>query len=97
MWRIVKLALKNKHIYICISEIILLCSLQCIFTFNCLLCYREDVWYLLNCHVISLDGEERAGSFACLPGVSLLLCGSSSGCHGFVCSLYFVCLNQTVC
>ena len=36
-----------------------------------------------------LDGEERAVGFClvCLPGVSLLLCGSLSGCHGFVCSL----------
>ena len=54
---------------IIISEIILLCSLQCIFTFNCLKCYRWDVWCLLNCHVFSLHGEERAACFACLPGV----------------------------
>ena len=26
--------------------------------------------------------------FVCLPGVSWLLCGSSSPCHGFVCSLW---------
>ena len=25
--------------------------------------------------------------FVCIPGVSRLLCGSSSRCHGFVCSL----------
>ena len=34
------------------------------------------------------DGEERAGCFVCLPGVSWLLCGSSSRYHGFVCSLW---------
>ena len=27
---------------------------------------HRDVWYLLNCHVVSLDGEERAGCFALL-------------------------------
>ena len=27
--------------------------------------------------------------FVCLPGVSWLLCGSSSRCHGFLCSLWF--------
>ena len=27
---------------------------------------QRDVWCLLNCHVISLDGEERAGCFALL-------------------------------
>ena len=27
---------------------------------------QGDVWCLLNCHVISLDGEERAACFALL-------------------------------
>ena len=36
---------------------------------------------------IRLDGEEGSG-FVCLPGVSWLLCDSSSRCHGFVCSLW---------
>ena len=38
-----------------------------------------------------LDGEERAGCFVCLPCVSCLLCGSSSPCHGVVCSLLLWC------
>ena len=38
-----------------------------------------------------LDGEERESwllCLVCLPGVSWLLCGYSSQCHGFVCSLW---------
>ena len=40
--------------------------------------------------VLQSSGRRREGWLLCLvcfPGVSLLLCGSTSGCHGFVCSL----------
>ena len=40
------------------------------------------------CH--HLDGEERESwllCLVCLPGVSWLLCGYSSWCHGFICKL----------
>ena len=64
MLRIVKLALKN-NIYI--SEKILLCPYNAFLLLIAYYAREGNVWYLLNCHVISLDGEERAGCFDCLP------------------------------
>ena len=42
----------------------------------------------LSCWSPPLKAEQYGYCFVCLPGVSWLLCGSSSRCHGFVCSLW---------
>ena len=60
--------------------------------------YNNNVKVIPNnqadCEVISkyiyrllVERESWLLSLVCLPGVSLLLCGSYSRCHGFVCSL----------
>ena len=38
--------------------------------------------------IILMGRESWLLYFVCLPGVSLILCGFSSRCHGFVCSLW---------
>ena len=47
--------------------------------------------YFISILVLHLDGEERESwlfCLVCLPCVSWLLCGYSSQCHGFACSLW---------
>ena len=39
--------------------------------------------------IISM-GKRELVALLCLPGVSRLLCGASSRCHGFVCSLWLL-------
>ena len=46
--------------------------------------------YVHSCFAIILMGKRESWllCLVCLPGVSWLLCGYSSQCHGFVCSLW---------
>ena len=61
MWRIVKLALKNKHIYFRDTSSLFL---QCIFTLKLLIMLQRGCLVFPDLSLISLDGKEGAGCFA---------------------------------
>ena len=46
-----------------------------------------SVWFLFQC-IILMGKRELVACLICLPGVSWLLSGSSSRCHGVVCGLW---------
>ena len=55
------------------------CSMFCSALLNVSILVLQSSWW---------GGESWLLGFVCLPGVSWLLCGSSSRCQGFVCSLW---------
>ena len=59
---------------------------HCLLTFS-LFYVLLYVTYVPSCFAIILMGKRELVTLLCLPGVSWLLCVSSSQCHGFVCSL----------
>ena len=71
MWRIVKLALNNKHIYFRDNSSLFL---QCIFTLKLLIMLQRECLVSPELSLISLDGEEGAGCFALFVLVSCDCC-----------------------
>ena len=77
---------------VCSKAVVLLLLIRCLLLLLLwdsviVLCFAVRSFMSILVLLSSSMGKRELFAFFCLSGASLLLCGFSSRCHGFVCSL----------